>query len=142
MKDPGAPKIHELIHYVALCSQKDVVVNASTMELKRTEVVWAWARIRSHYGLPSFIGQVGYSIMDPSTKATHAITVRAGLGLIITNAAYIYETFRKSPPRWYKVLGWSETDDYITMPVRMIEQSDLAIPPHSNLVAQPSPVEL
>jgi len=143
MKDPGAPKIHEMIHRIALCKQTDIVVNSSTMELRREEVVWTWARIRSHYGLPGFVGQSGYSIMDPVTKATHAISIRAGISVIITDTAYVYEEFRKSPPRWYKVLGWAETDDFITLPVRMVERSDFALPPQqSSLVAKPSVVEL
>lgn len=127
-----------------MCSQKNIVVNSSTMELRREGVVWTWARVRSHYGLPSFIGQMGYAVMDPVTKATHAITVRAGISVEITDMAYIYEEFRKSQPRWYKVLGWSETDDYITMPVRMVEKSDQALPPldSNSLVAKPSPVTL
>ena len=147
MKDPGAPKIHELIHRLALCTQKDIVVGPSTMELRREAVVWTWGRVRSHYGLPSIIAQSGYSIFNAigvNTTATHAITVRAGISVEITAMAFIYEEFRKSPPRWYKVLGFSETDDFLTMPVRMIEKSDAVLPPLENnpLVAQPTRVDL
>lgn len=142
MKDPGKPKLNELIHRIALCSQKDVVVNSSTMELRRIGVVWTWARVKSHYGLPSFVGQHGYTVMDLTTKATHAITIRTGIGVEITDTAYVYEEFRKSPPRWYKVLGFSETDDYYTLTTRMIEKSDLAIPPQGLLSPQPSEVKL
>jgi hypothetical protein len=142
MKDPGAPKIHELNRRVALCSQKDVVVNSSTMELRRTEVVWAWARIKSHYGLPSFLGQHGYTVMDLTTKATHAITVRGGLGVIITDTAYVYEEFRKSPPRWYKILGWSESEGWLVFTSRMVEMSDYALQPNNPLAPQPSRIEL
>jgi len=141
VKDPGAPKIHELTHRVALCSQKDVVVNASTMELRRVGVVWAWARIKSHYGLPSFVGQVGYSILDPVTKATHAITVRDGLAEF-SDTAFIYEEFRKAQPRWYKVLGYTEIKGWTTLTTRLIEKSDQAIPPQDSLRPQPSSVAL
>lgn len=142
MKDPGAPKIHELTHRVALCSQQDVVMDSQTMELRRTGVVWAWARVKSHYGLPAFLGQMGYTIMDPQTKATHAITVRAGIGIIVTNTAYVYEEFRKSPPRWYKVLGYSEPENFVVLTTRLIERSDYAIPPHGSLAPQPPPYEV
>lgn len=146
MKDPGSPKLHELIHRVAMCTQKDVVVNGSTVELRRESVVWTWARVKSHYGLPVIMAQSGYSIFSSighNTIPTHAITIRAGIQLQISAMAFIYEEFRKSPPRWYKVLGYSETDDYITMPVRMVEKSDAVLPPlESTLVARPSPVEL
>jgi len=127
---------------VALCTQKDVVVNASTMELRRSQVVWAWARIKSHYGLPFTIGQLGYTIMDPLTKATHAITIRNGLVDNVTAMAFVYEEFRKSAPRWYKVLGVSEPDKFLVLTTRMIEISDDAIMPHSTLAPQPSRVDL
>jgi hypothetical protein len=143
MKDPGAPLLNEMIHRIALCSQKDVVLNSSTMELKRTEVIWVWARVRSHYGLPAFLGQQGYSIMDPVTKATHAITIRTNWDILVTDTAYAYEEFRKSPPRWYKVLGWSEIDDgFTTLQTRIAERSDFALPPQGALAPQPSQVEL
>jgi hypothetical protein len=140
MKDPGNPKIHELNRRVVLCSQDDVVVNATTMELKRTGVVWAWARIKSHYGLPSYVSaQSDYTVMDPRTKATHAITVRSGIGVLVTNKAFVYEEFRKSPPRWYKVLGYSEPEGFLVMTCRMIERSDFAIPPQGDIFA-PQPI--
>jgi hypothetical protein len=142
MKDPGAPKLHELNRRVALCTQKDVVINSSTMELRRTSVVWAWARIKSHYGLPFVIGQLGYTVADPATKATHAITVRNGLVDNVTSTAYVYEEFRKSAPRWYKVLGVSEPEKFLVFTTRMIEISDFAIPPHSALAPQPIRIDL
>jgi hypothetical protein len=142
MKDPGNPKIHEMNRRVALCTQQDVVINSKTMELKRTTVVWAWARIKSHYGLPFMIGQSGYTIMDLTTKPTHAITVRNTLVDNVTDKAYIYEEFRKSAPRWYKILGVSEPDKFLVFTTRMVEISDLATPPHSLLAPQPSRVDL
>jgi hypothetical protein len=144
VKDPGAPKFQDLKHRLALCTQRDVVAGPSTMELRRTEVVWCWGRVRSHYGLPMFLGgQNNYTVMDLTTKATHAITVRSGLALIITDTAYVYEEFRKSPPRWYKVLGFSEIANWTTMTTRLVEQSDMAIPPQPSVLApQPYKGEL
>jgi hypothetical protein len=142
VKDPGNPKISDMDRRVALCTQKDVVVNSSTMELRRTEVVWCWARIKSHYGLPFFIGQSGYTVMDLTTKATHAITVRNGLVDNVTDKAYIYEEFRKSAPRWYKVLGVSEPDKFLVFTTRMIEISDYALSPTNALAPQPTRVDL
>jgi hypothetical protein len=141
MKDPGNPRISELRHRVALCTQKDIVVDASTMELRREHVVWAWARVKSHYGLPSLIGAAGYQIMYTKNQATHAITVRAGL-VEVTSAAYVYEEFRKSQPRWYKILGFSEPQGFLVLTVRMLEKSDFAIPPQNALGPLPSQVAL
>jgi len=94
VKDPGAPKLHELIHRVALCSQQDIVAGPSTMELRRESVVWTWARVKSHYGLPAIVARSGYTIWgsaNVNTVPTHAITVRAGIGVEITAMAYVYE---------------------------------------------------
>jgi hypothetical protein len=142
VKDPGNPKIHEMPHRVALCTQHDVVIDSKTMMLHRSKVVWAWARIKSHYGLPFMIGLSGYTVMDPTTKATHAITVRNGLVDNVTSMAYVYEEFRKSAPRWYKVLGVSEPAGFLVLTCRMIGISDLAVPPQGALAPQPSRVDL
>jgi hypothetical protein len=142
VKDPGNPKISDMNRRVALCTQKDVVINSSTMELRRTSVVWAWARIKSHYGLPFVIGQSGYTVMDLTVKASHAITIRNGLVDNVTDMAYVYEEFRKSAPRWYKVLGVSEPEKFLVFTTRMIEISDQALPPLSPLAPQPSRVDL
>ena len=142
MKDPGAPKIHEMNRRVVLCTQKDIIVDSKTMELRREAVVWAWARIKSHYGLPFMIGQSAYTVMDPSTKATHAITVRNGLVDNVTDTAFVYEEFRKSAPRWYRVLGVSEPDKFLVFTCRMVEISDMAIPPQHDLSPQPTRVDL
>jgi len=142
VKDPGNPKIHEMNHRVALCTQHDVVIDSKTMLLHRAAVVWAWARIKSHYGLPFTVGLSGYTVMDPVTKATHAITVRNGLVDNVTNTAYIYEEFRKSAPRWYKVLGVSEPEKFLVLTCRLIEISDMVTPPQSALAPQPLRIDL
>ena len=142
MKDPGAPKLHELNHRVALCTQHDVIIDSKTMLLHRSAVVWAWARVKSHYGLPFTIGQSAYTVLDPVTKATHAITVRNGLVDNVTDTAYVYEEFRKSAPRWYRVLAVSEPERFLVLTCRMIEISDLAIPPQGALAPQQTRVDL
>jgi hypothetical protein len=142
VKDPGAPKINEMKHRIALCSQKDVVLDGQTMALVRTSVVWCWARVKSHYGLPFYVGQQGYTISDPVTKATHAITIRNGLVDNITNTAYVYEEFLKSAPRWYKVLGISEPDKFLVLTTRLIEMSDMVNPPQGAFAPQPTRVDL
>lgn len=142
MRDPKAPKIADLEHHVALCTTKDVVVDGATMELRREAVVWTWARIQSHYGYPMFTSPAGYAILDPRYKITHAISVRAGLGLEITSAAWVYEERRKSSPRWYKVMGFSEPGSYVVLMARMFERSENVLPPRDILAPQPAPIEL
>jgi hypothetical protein len=119
-----------------MCRQQDVVVSADTMELVRTSVVWTWARIKSYYGVPAFMSQAGYAIIDPHNRATHAVTIRGGLEIDITATAWIYEKRRKSAPRWYKILGFTDPVGWIHMTARLIEKSDLALPPLSPLSPQ------
>jgi hypothetical protein len=142
MKDPGAPKQGELVHRVVLCRQDDIVDKDGAMELRRTGVVRAWARIKSYYGLPAFVGQHGFTVVDPITRATHNITVRAGLAVDVTYTAWIYEERRKGMPRWYKVLGFSESSSWLNMPCRLVEKSDTAQVPREALAPQPQRVEL
>ena len=142
MRDPKAPRIADLEHYVALCTTKDVIVDGATMELRREAVVWTWARIQSYYGFPMFHSPAGYAVLDPRTKITHGITVRLGLNIEVTSAAWVYEEPLKTPPRWYKVLGFSEPGQHVVLMVRLQEKSDAALPPLSDLSPQPSRVEL
>jgi hypothetical protein len=142
MKDPGAPNLKELKWRIALCTQRDVVVNGSTMELRRVGVILGWARIKSYYGLPAFVGHQGFTIVDAATRATHAITVRMGYYLDYASAAWVYEERLISPPRWYKILGFSESGNWVTLTTRMVEKSDDALPPHSDFSPQPTNVEL
>src|SRR5262245_29438182 len=142
MRDPSAPKVADLEHRIALCKQQDVVVNSSTMELRRKEVVWTWARIKSFYGLAAFIAPTGFAIIDGHTRATHAVTFRYGMYLSIQSTAWVYEERRKTEPRWYKVLGFAESSQWVTLNVRLVEKSDLAIPPQAPFAPQPSKVTL
>lgn len=106
-------KISELKHRVAICTMKDVVVSADRMELRREAVVWTRARIDHQQHLPSFMSSEGYAIKEFATRATHRIRVRADLGIDYTAAAWVYEEFLQSLPRWYKVLGF--VDDSVKM---------------------------
>src|SRR5262245_15938002 len=143
MRDPSAPKAADLEHRIALCKQADVVVDSRTMELRRSDVVWTWARIKSFYGLAAFINsQHGYAIIDGMTRATHSITFRYGMYLSIGSTAWVYERRRKTEPRWYKVLGFAESSQWVTLNVRLVEKSDMVLPPNSTFAPQPSQVEL
>lgn len=112
------------------------------MELRRIGVVLAWARIKSYYGLPAFVGQQGFTIVDAHTRATHAITVRLGYYLDYMSAAWVYEERLVSPPRWYKILGFSESGNWVTLTTRLVEKSDDALPPRSDLSPLTSNVAL
>lgn len=130
-------KIAELKHRIAICTMKDVVVSADRMELRREAVVWTRAKIEHQQHLPSFISDGGYAIKELTTRATHRIRVRAGLNIDYTSAAWVYEEFFKSPPRWYKVLGFVDEDVTIVMlECHLVESSESAKPTESVLNPQ------
>lgn len=130
------------MHRIAFCRQQDVVTRGSEMELTREQIVWTWARIRSYYGLSSYVSQQGFTVLDAKDKATHSITVRYGLDLSYTTMAWVYEQRRKSEPRWYKILGFAETQNWVTLNVHLVEKSFVANKPQTTLAPQPSQVEL
>src|SRR5262245_27989579 len=135
-------KIAHLRHRVALCTMEDVVEKDGFMSLKRRPVAWVWAEIAMQWNLPTFIGASGYAIKETQDRTTHHISIRAGAGVIVTSAAWVYEERLKSPPRWYKVLGFGEADNWLVLTAHLLEMSDKAQPPVSDLSPQPQGVKL
>ena len=127
-------KISEFKHRVAICTMKDVVVSSDRMDLRREAVVWTRAKIEHQQHLPSFVSEMGYAIKELATRGTHRIRVRSALGIDYSSAAWIYEEFFKSPPRWYKVLGFvDEPRGTVMLECHLIESSELAKPTESDL---------
>lgn len=127
-------KIKDLKHRVAICTMKDVVVSNDTMELRREAVVWTRAKIEQQTHLPSFLSPDGFAIKEYATRATHRIRVRVGLEIDYTSAAWIYEEFFKSPPRWYKVLGFvDDSIRFVMLECHLVESSEKAKPTESAL---------
>jgi hypothetical protein len=76
-------------------------------------------------------------------SGTGDVTILAQLRLDITSAAWVFEERRKSPPRWYKVLGYSEHGTrFIDIAVHLYEKSEQEQPPRGDLAAVPSKVLL
>jgi len=127
-------KTRDLKHRIAICTMKDVVVSSDRMDLRREAVVWTRARINHQIHQSSFLSVDGFTLKELATRATHRIRVRAGLGIDYTSAAWIYEEFFKSPPRWYKVLGFvDEPPGIVMLDCHLIESSDRAMPVDSDL---------
>jgi hypothetical protein len=136
-------KISELKHRVAICTMKDVVVSSDRMELRREAVVWTRAKIDHQAHLPSFISEAGYAIKELATRGTHRIRVRSTLGIDYSSAAWIYEEFFKSPPRWYKVLGFvDEPRGTVMLECHLVENRDEAKPVESDFHPERMPVTL
>jgi hypothetical protein len=123
----SAVKIRDLKHRIAICTMKDVVVSADRMELRREAIVWTRAKIDHQHHLPSFMSVEGYAVKEYANRATHRIRVRAGLNIDYTSAAWIYEEFFRSPPRWYKVLGFvDDSVDFVMLECHLVESSESA----------------
>jgi hypothetical protein len=106
-------------------------------------VIWTWAAIKMAKSLPSFLSPMGYAISESTESPTHSIIIRNLTDLEITSAAWVYEEKRKSAPRWYKFLGFSEEwDNWLLLRTHLVERSDKAQPPVDKLRAQPSNVVL
>lgn len=136
------PKISGLTHRIALCTMHDIVRSGDTMELVREPVLWLWADVKAQFNMDSFLSRQGYAIKELPDRVTHRIWIRSQAGLDITAAAWVYETFRKSEPRWYKVVGVSETLRWLALATHLVERSDLAAPTRGPLGPQPSAVPL
>lgn len=136
------PKIGALCHRVALCSMKDVVAKNDAMELVREAVTFTWANIVHQWNQPSFIGQAGYAVKELADRPTHLITVRYGLQLEYSSAAWVYEERLKSPPRWYKIVGFSEQERFVMLHCHLVEKSDSATKPVGDLSPRPQDVSL
>lgn len=134
------PKISELKHRVALCTMRDVVIDQE-MNLSREAITYTWAAIEHMTHLSSFITREGYARENPE-RGTHRITVRAGLDLEYSTAAWVYEQRLRSPPRWYKVLGFVDECDWVMLECHLVEKSDTAKPTDSPMRAAKQEVEL
>lgn len=136
----GKTRIADLRHRISLCSMQDVVVSGDTMELSRKEVVQTWARIRPFLTFGSkgsFVSPAGYTVLDPKLHQSHWISIRHQHSIDITSAAWVHEERRKGTPRWYKVLGSTETEDHrwIEIAVHLQELSEGAQPARGDLSA-------
>lgn len=121
----------------------DVVDKNGQMQLVRETVTWLWAQVDAALNLPSFISPMGYSFHESRDAwATHRVILRAASGLEVTSAAWVYEQRLKSSPRWYKILGFTESDAWLLLNTHLIERSDKATPPVNILQAEPGRITL
>jgi hypothetical protein len=133
----------DLKHRIELCSMREEVVNGATMELKRHAIIKCWAMIEHQYHMPSFMYHNGYAILENRERPSHVITVRNGLGVDISSAAWAYEERLKSAPRWYKILGFVEQGNWLSLYAHLHEKSDEAANPvQHDIVPQPRKMDL
>lgn len=142
------PKVSELNRRIALCKMHDVVEKDGNMSLSREAVVWCWAAIRPSTNMHSFLAPNGINALEARDRETHRVIVRAALGVEVTSAAWVYEWRRKSSPRWYKFLGFTDLDPHwLVLTCHLVERSDNAASPQEpvsldGMRAEPMAVKL
>lgn len=128
-------KISDLRFRVALCTMSDVVESGGLMTLSRTAIARVWAAIYAQPHIPSFMSPIGYAIKEKADRYTHRITLRYKIDLDFSSAAWVYEERLKSPPRWYKVLGFYDNENWINLHTHLVERSNNATEPRNPLSA-------
>lgn len=136
MAGPREPKLNELKHRVALCRADDVVVDGGTMEIRREAIRWTWAAIEHQTHMASYLSQAGFAIKENAQRPTHRIRVRYGHELDYSATAWVYEERLKSPPRWYKFLGFVEEGCFVMLECHLVERNDDAKP-----MVEPGPLD-
>lgn len=124
---PEIMKIALLKTRILLCSQDDVVVEGGQLKLIRKGIRECWARVDERRG--SLTGVDGLTIKDLEDQQSHIIMTRYMWDIDMRNTAWIYEARRKSPPRWFKVLGVADSRLAYILSCRQVERSDEAIVP-------------
>lgn len=136
-------KIADLNHRIALCRMHDIVDENGEMQLRREGVRYLWAAIRPSPTVMSFLAPTGYPFEEFEDRQTHRIIIRMQTEVDISSAAWVYEERLKSPPRWYKILGFFEQlPCWLILTAHLHERSDKASPPTGTLTPQPSKVRL
>lgn len=124
---PEIMKIGLLKSQIVLCSQEDVVVENGIMMLVRTGIRKCWARIDERRG--SLPGPNGLTVGDLDNQMSHIITTRYMWDIDVRTTAWIYDKRLKSPPRWFKVYGVSDSRLAYQFACRLVERSDEASHP-------------
>lgn len=131
-------------HMVTLCTADDIVLDGATIVLARRKAIDVRAAIKEDKG--STWSRDGFAVKEPRDTPTHCITIRyRGDHFSITSTAWIYEKRAAAPPRWWKVIKVSETEEQGIYPwnwdlkCRLVEKSDYAPAPQASASVAQSP---
>lgn len=114
-------------HRLTVCSMKDTVENGEMM-LGRNVAYSGWAKITPKRS--SRFSKDGAAIQQSRDTKTHEICMNYRYDVDITAAAWLYEKFIKSPPRWFKILSVTRMDDEWMFDCRLVEQGEDITPPN------------
>lgn len=115
-------------HRIVVCASKDIVESSDTVSIVRRGVFEGWAAIEMKRS--SSFSREGFTIQQSSEYVTHYVTMNYRPDVDITNAAWLYEERRMSPPRWFKIIRYGELDErFWRFEVSLIEKSEDAPEP-------------
>jgi hypothetical protein len=130
-------KIHEFRYRVQICTALDVTEDGKGgIAISRVPAAKMWAKVYALPHLPSFLSPMGFYVKEKADRVTHWITLRYKADIDFTSAAWIYEERLKSPPRWYKVLGFYDNLPWVVLHCHLVERSVTATPPRTLLTAK------
>lgn len=124
---PEILKIAKLRYRVVLCKMEDVVTHDGQLQLARKGVRSTWAFIDDRRG--SLVGPNGLVVDENRERQSHIIMTRYQYDIDVQSTAWIYELRLKSPPRWFKVIGVTDTRLAYLFSVRLVERADTAAAP-------------
>lgn len=127
MFELAKPKIKtsDLSHRVALCTMHDVVTEDGKMVFVRTPVQFIWAQVDAALNLPIYMTGKGYSFRESQDAwYSHRVIIRSQSHIEASCMAWVYEEKRRTSPRWYKLLGFTESDNWTLLITHLVERAE------------------
>ena len=122
-------------HRIVVCASRDNIESSDTVSIVRRGVFDGWAAIELKRS--SSFSREGFSIQQGSEVVTHFVTMNYRPDVDITNAAWLYEERRVSPPRWFKIIRYGELDErFWRFEARLVEKSEDAPKPKAVLLEE------
>jgi hypothetical protein len=128
--------IAERKHRLTLFRAEDIVINGSSIVLKKEAIYKGWGKIEAK--TPSTFAPQGVSVEENVAKHNHIISMNFRPDILVATAAWVYEERLKSPPRLFKILSVIETCDLFKFYCRLTERGDNAILPVAPEERKPS----
>lgn len=119
--------IAERKHRLTLFTANDIVLNGAEIILSKKSIYTGWGKIEAKS--PSTYAPQGVTVEESREKPNHVISMNYRSDILISSAAWIYETRLKSAPRLFKILSVIETCDLFKFYCRVTERGDNVIAP-------------
>jgi hypothetical protein len=103
----------------------DVVTEDGKMVFVRAPVKFIWAQIDAALNLPIYMTTNGYSFKESQDAwYSHRVIIRSQSHIEAACMAWVYEEKRRTSPRWYKLLGFTESDNWTLLITHLVERAE------------------